>query len=143
MLLSVLDFSFRIANHTLVVVSKAPGWSDWGLICPGWQWNPSDRPSFAEIHQAFETMFQESSISDGKVPVLGVPAWVNGWGRRGGCRGLQPWSFSSLPGRSARANRKLDRSVERGALSFVAMQDSENSKCCFLVICISSVHVCR
>ncbi|XP_036271963.1 tyrosine-protein kinase ABL1 isoform X2 [Pipistrellus kuhlii] len=29
-----------------------------------WQWNPSDRPSFAEIHQAFETMFQESSISD-------------------------------------------------------------------------------
>ena len=39
----------------------------------GWQWNPSDRPSFAEIHQAFETMFQESSISDGKVPVLGVP----------------------------------------------------------------------
>nr|XP_013800059.1 PREDICTED: tyrosine-protein kinase ABL1 isoform X3 [Apteryx mantelli mantelli] len=30
----------------------------------GWQWSPSDRPSFAEIHQAFETMFQESSISD-------------------------------------------------------------------------------
>ncbi|XP_074871261.1 tyrosine-protein kinase ABL1 isoform X2 [Carettochelys insculpta] len=29
-----------------------------------WQWTPSDRPSFAEIHQAFETMFQESSISD-------------------------------------------------------------------------------
>ncbi|XP_069093169.1 tyrosine-protein kinase ABL1 isoform X2 [Pleurodeles waltl] len=29
-----------------------------------WQWNPADRPSFAEIHQAFETMFQESSISD-------------------------------------------------------------------------------
>ncbi|KAM9176414.1 tyrosine-protein kinase ABL1 isoform 2-T2 [Mergus octosetaceus] len=29
-----------------------------------WQWSPSDRPSFAEIHQAFETMFQESSISD-------------------------------------------------------------------------------
>ncbi|XP_066436306.1 tyrosine-protein kinase ABL1 isoform X2 [Eleutherodactylus coqui] len=29
-----------------------------------WQWNPLDRPSFAEIHQAFETMFQESSISD-------------------------------------------------------------------------------
>ncbi|XP_070451342.1 tyrosine-protein kinase ABL1 isoform X3 [Equus przewalskii] len=29
-----------------------------------WQWNPSERPSFAEIHQAFETMFQESSISD-------------------------------------------------------------------------------
>ncbi|XP_043913877.1 tyrosine-protein kinase ABL1 [Protopterus annectens] len=29
-----------------------------------WQWNPGDRPSFAEIHQAFETMFQESSISE-------------------------------------------------------------------------------
>ncbi|XP_061888213.1 tyrosine-protein kinase ABL1 isoform X2 [Entelurus aequoreus] len=29
-----------------------------------WQWNPLERPSFAETHQAFETMFQESSISD-------------------------------------------------------------------------------
>ncbi|XP_038590039.1 tyrosine-protein kinase ABL1 isoform X3 [Micropterus salmoides] len=29
-----------------------------------WRWNPSERPSFAETHQAFETMFQESSISD-------------------------------------------------------------------------------
>ncbi|XP_070614579.1 tyrosine-protein kinase ABL1 isoform X2 [Erythrolamprus reginae] len=29
-----------------------------------WQWSASERPSFAEIHQAFETMFQESSISD-------------------------------------------------------------------------------
>ncbi|KAM4664225.1 tyrosine-protein kinase ABL1 isoform 2-T2 [Discoglossus pictus] len=29
-----------------------------------WQWNPLDRPSFAEIHQDFETMFLESSISD-------------------------------------------------------------------------------
>ncbi|KAJ7987308.1 hypothetical protein DPEC_G00337380 [Dallia pectoralis] len=29
-----------------------------------WKWNPSERPSFAETHQAFETMFQESSISD-------------------------------------------------------------------------------
>lgn len=34
-----------------------------GLI--GWKWNPAERPSFAETHQAFETMFQESSISDG------------------------------------------------------------------------------
>ncbi|MEQ2178995.1 hypothetical protein GOODEAATRI_019945, partial [Goodea atripinnis] len=31
-----------------------------------WRWNPSERPSFAETHQAFETMFQESSISDGQ-----------------------------------------------------------------------------
>ncbi|XP_017557151.1 tyrosine-protein kinase ABL1 isoform X1 [Pygocentrus nattereri] len=29
-----------------------------------WKWNPTERPSFAETHQAFETMFQESSISD-------------------------------------------------------------------------------
>lgn len=29
-----------------------------------WRWNPGDRPSFAEIHQTFETMFQESSISE-------------------------------------------------------------------------------
>ncbi|CAJ1070341.1 tyrosine-protein kinase ABL1 isoform X2 [Xyrichtys novacula] len=29
-----------------------------------WRWNPLERPSFAETHQAFETMFQESSISD-------------------------------------------------------------------------------
>ncbi|XP_036383611.1 tyrosine-protein kinase ABL1-like [Megalops cyprinoides] len=29
-----------------------------------WRWSPAERPSFAEIHQAFETMFQESSISD-------------------------------------------------------------------------------
>uniref|UniRef100_A0A669B367 Tyrosine-protein kinase n=2 Tax=Pseudocrenilabrinae TaxID=318546 RepID=A0A669B367_ORENI len=30
-----------------------------------WQWSPLDRPSFAEIHQAFETMFHGSSISEG------------------------------------------------------------------------------
>ncbi|XP_068599258.1 tyrosine-protein kinase ABL2 [Brachionichthys hirsutus] len=29
-----------------------------------WQWGPLDRPSFAEIHQAFETMFHDSSISE-------------------------------------------------------------------------------
>ncbi|XP_035769040.1 tyrosine-protein kinase ABL2 [Neolamprologus brichardi] len=29
-----------------------------------WQWSPLDRPSFAEIHQAFETMFHGSSISE-------------------------------------------------------------------------------
>ncbi|XP_059923805.1 tyrosine-protein kinase ABL2 isoform X5 [Gadus macrocephalus] len=31
-----------------------------------WQWSPLDRPSFAEIHQAFETMFHDSSISEEK-----------------------------------------------------------------------------
>lgn len=74
MLLLFLDFSMRIASPTLS--ARPRGWSDLGVICPGWQWNPSDRPSFAEIHQAFETMFQESSISDGKVAwpsVRGMP----------------------------------------------------------------------
>lgn len=36
------------------------------VFLSGWRWNPSERPSFAETHQAFETMFQESSISDGQ-----------------------------------------------------------------------------
>uniref|UniRef100_A0A673XE24 Tyrosine-protein kinase n=1 Tax=Salmo trutta TaxID=8032 RepID=A0A673XE24_SALTR len=35
-----------------------------------WKWNPTERPSFAETHQAFETMFQESSISDGECPYV-------------------------------------------------------------------------
>ncbi|XP_059923780.1 uncharacterized protein LOC132469750 isoform X13 [Gadus macrocephalus] len=30
-----------------------------------WQKSPLDRPSFAEIHQAFETMYHDSSISEG------------------------------------------------------------------------------
>ncbi|XP_041826811.1 LOW QUALITY PROTEIN: tyrosine-protein kinase ABL1 [Melanotaenia boesemani] len=34
------------------------------LMTACWRWNPLERPSFAETHQAFETMFQESSISD-------------------------------------------------------------------------------
>ncbi|CAL8348592.1 unnamed protein product [Gadus morhua 'NCC'] len=38
-----------------------------------WQWSPLERPSFAEIHKAFETMFHDSSISEGVVStVLGV-----------------------------------------------------------------------
>ncbi|XP_055964898.1 tyrosine-protein kinase ABL1 isoform X1 [Sorex fumeus] len=47
-----------------------------------WQWSPADRPSFAEIHQAFETMFQESSISDevekelGKKGARGAPGML-------------------------------------------------------------------
>lgn len=32
----------------------------------GWKWNPLDRPSFAETHQAFETMFHDSSINEGE-----------------------------------------------------------------------------
>nr|XP_015797704.2 tyrosine-protein kinase ABL1 isoform X1 [Nothobranchius furzeri] len=34
------------------------------LMTACWRWNPVERPTFAETHQAFETMFQESSISD-------------------------------------------------------------------------------
>lgn len=37
------------------------------LFCRiGWKWSPADRPSFAETHQAFETMFHDSSISEGE-----------------------------------------------------------------------------
>ncbi|XP_004074947.1 tyrosine-protein kinase ABL1 isoform X1 [Oryzias latipes] len=39
-----------------------------------WRWNPAERPSFAETHQAFETMFQESSISDEVEKELGKKA---------------------------------------------------------------------
>ncbi len=43
----------------------------------GWRWNPSERPSFAETHQAFETMFQESSISDGQCCCPLYPSHLN------------------------------------------------------------------
>lgn len=43
------------------------------VFLSGWRWNPSERPSFAETHQAFETMFQESSISDGQCCSLLYP----------------------------------------------------------------------
>uniref|UniRef100_A0A7M4EGI9 Tyrosine-protein kinase n=1 Tax=Crocodylus porosus TaxID=8502 RepID=A0A7M4EGI9_CROPO len=43
-----------------------------------WMWNPPERPSFAETHQAFETMFHDSSISEGFIrsaqPTSGSPA---------------------------------------------------------------------
>ncbi|XP_061860283.1 tyrosine-protein kinase ABL2 isoform X3 [Colius striatus] len=39
-----------------------------------WKWNPPDRPSFAEIHQAFETMFHDSSISEEVAEELGRTA---------------------------------------------------------------------
>lgn len=31
-----------------------------------WQWEPSDRPTFQEIHHALENMFQESNIIEGE-----------------------------------------------------------------------------
>uniref|UniRef100_A0A8D0H9R6 Tyrosine-protein kinase n=1 Tax=Sphenodon punctatus TaxID=8508 RepID=A0A8D0H9R6_SPHPU len=39
-----------------------------------WKWNPPDRPSFAETHQAFETMFHDSSISEEVAEELGRAA---------------------------------------------------------------------
>lgn len=30
-----------------------------------WLWIPSDRPTFSHIHHALETMFQETSITEG------------------------------------------------------------------------------
>ncbi|KAM3841330.1 tyrosine-protein kinase ABL2 isoform 2-T2 [Vipera latastei] len=36
-----------------------------------WKWSPLDRPSFAETHQAFETMFHDSSISEEVAEELG------------------------------------------------------------------------
>ncbi|XP_062920076.1 tyrosine-protein kinase ABL2 isoform X2 [Mobula hypostoma] len=39
-----------------------------------WQWNPMERPLFAEIHQAFETMFHDSSISEEVAEELGKTA---------------------------------------------------------------------
>ncbi|XP_061094291.1 tyrosine-protein kinase ABL2 isoform X2 [Conger conger] len=39
-----------------------------------WQWSPLDRPSFAETHQAFETMFHDSSISEEVAEELGKTA---------------------------------------------------------------------
>uniref|UniRef100_A0A8D2E567 Tyrosine-protein kinase n=1 Tax=Theropithecus gelada TaxID=9565 RepID=A0A8D2E567_THEGE len=40
----------------------------------GWKWSPADRPSFAETHQAFETMFHDSSISEEVAEELGRAA---------------------------------------------------------------------
>lgn len=32
-----------------------------------WQWSAADRPTFKEIHHSLENMFQESSITEGKI----------------------------------------------------------------------------
>ncbi|XP_037362285.1 tyrosine-protein kinase ABL2 isoform X6 [Talpa occidentalis] len=39
-----------------------------------WKWSPADRPSFSETHQAFETMFHDSSISEEVAEELGRAA---------------------------------------------------------------------
>ncbi|XP_053328791.1 tyrosine-protein kinase ABL1 isoform X2 [Spea bombifrons] len=71
-----------------------------------WQWNPVDRPSFAEIHQAFETMFQESSISDEVEKELGkrgLPVIVS-----------SPLQAPELPTKT-RASRRATESKEENA----------------------------
>ncbi|XP_053325833.1 tyrosine-protein kinase ABL2 isoform X2 [Spea bombifrons] len=39
-----------------------------------WQWNPAERPSFSETHQAFETMFHDSNINEEVAEELGRTA---------------------------------------------------------------------
>ncbi|XP_078499113.1 tyrosine-protein kinase ABL2 isoform X1 [Lissotriton helveticus] len=39
-----------------------------------WQWSPSDRPTFAQTHQAFETMFHDSNINEEVAEELGRTA---------------------------------------------------------------------
>lgn len=34
-----------------------------------WQWAAADRPTFKEIHHSLENMFQESSITEGKINI--------------------------------------------------------------------------
>ena len=116
--------SLRITGPTLV--SRASCVVCLGLVRPGWQWNPSDRPSFAEIHQAFETMFQESSISDGKVPIPGgACSGARGWDGRDGRAGLQPGGALHFRLEEPQASklsetRRPGRGVERGDLCLVA-----------------------
>lgn len=40
-----------------------------------WQWSPNERPTFQEIHNALENMFQESSIIEGKTR---ISTWMRG-----------------------------------------------------------------
>ncbi|XP_028981135.1 tyrosine-protein kinase ABL1 isoform X1 [Esox lucius] len=66
-----------------------------------WKWNPAERPSFAETHQAFETMFQESSISDEVEKELG----------KKGRKGLQgpTQQAPQLPTKTRTLRRAVDR----------------------------------
>ncbi|KAG7480444.1 hypothetical protein MATL_G00056130 [Megalops atlanticus] len=64
-----------------------------------WRWSPAERPSFAEIHQAFESMFQESSISDEVEKELG---------KRDGVMSLDPAPL--LPNKT-RILRSVDSSI--------------------------------
>ncbi|XP_072422066.1 tyrosine-protein kinase ABL1 isoform X2 [Chiloscyllium punctatum] len=68
-----------------------------------WKWNPGDRPSFADIHRAFDTMFQESSISEEVEKELG---------KKGGkCCGSNKPQAPELPTKT-RTLRKTTESKE-------------------------------
>ncbi|KAK7895646.1 hypothetical protein WMY93_020971 [Mugilogobius chulae] len=51
-------------SQSMSCLRRITEWTDQKGALKSWRWNPSERPTFAEAHQAFETMFQESSISD-------------------------------------------------------------------------------
>ncbi|XP_061594238.1 tyrosine-protein kinase ABL2 isoform X3 [Cololabis saira] len=69
-----------------------------------WQWSPLDRPSFAEIHQAFETMFHDSSISEEVAEELGKTA------SSGHCGPLQSFSHDMplLPSKSRSVHKHTE-----------------------------------
>ena len=46
------------------------------FILTGWQWDPKDRPTFKEIHNILEHMFEKSTISEGK-PALSFHAHLH------------------------------------------------------------------
>ncbi|XP_018588442.1 tyrosine-protein kinase ABL1-like isoform X2 [Scleropages formosus] len=66
-----------------------------------WRWNPSERPSFAETHQAFETMFQESSISEEVEKELGKR------GKKAPVASMQ--QAPELPTKTRTVRRNVDR----------------------------------
>ncbi|KAM4721184.1 tyrosine-protein kinase ABL2 [Rhinophrynus dorsalis] len=66
-----------------------------------WQWNPSDRPSFSETHQAFETMFHDSNINEEVAEELG---------RTGASSSLVPYQsrLPMLPSKSRTLKKKAE-----------------------------------
>ena len=63
-----LELTLRCDLNILISAKKLLLLFFFGYI--GWKWSPADRPSFAETHQAFETMFHDSSISEGENLVI-------------------------------------------------------------------------
>lgn len=42
------------------------------FVLTGWQWDPKDRPTFLEIHNSLEHMFDKSSLNEGNSPTTCV-----------------------------------------------------------------------